>query len=317
MSTSTSMDNINDHKDSSYKVNTEQYWDTVSAVYSSKDLTHHMADFELGSVLACIKGTEIDSISCFGVADGNRDPIQILKYISDMGTKLPSELILDDISSKMIEETERNLISGGWADKIRSIKYIHSPLSQIASVGSEIDNKRIAYFIGVYNADYLKESLELYSKNRDVIGEKFTVSALYIKFDSGKPAILKSISVNFDIKNIDDQLTILNAMRNSPDFYAFSILTEKDFVSHYFDATVLNSLLRNIFDGYSVSTYKGIAASDRRYIVNVINSVQDSSQHTGHPNCIVTMLNNVLGNIKCEDHILSLTRLRDLYKNGS
>lgn len=303
------MSNTTSTKDQS--VNTEQFWDSVSKVYSSNDMTNHMADFELQTSLSYIKAMNVEGLSSFGVADGNRDPIQILKHLNDNDRQLPNELVVNDISSNMVKETANNLLLGGWTEKIKSINYIHCPISQIKSINSEIKNKSPLYCIGVYNVDYIKESLELYRQNKEIIGKNFTVNALYLTFDeNNNPVIIHGISLMFNIDHYNNALVGFNALKTDPSFYAFSVTTDNNFVSHYFNSEKLNLLLNNIFKGLKVITEKGADANAKRYIVNIISDNDINKK----PNYVVTMLNNVLGNIKSEDQIVSLQKLFDLFR---
>lgn len=291
-------------------VDTEKFWDGVSKIYSSSDMTHHMADFELNQVLIAVDNLAMKGLSCFGVADGNRDPIQILKFLSGKNKNLPDELLVNDISSNMLEETTNNLSLGDWHLKIPSIKCVHNPLSQIDSIDSKVIDRKMAYIIGVYNADYIRESLELYKGNREVIGDYFTVWPLYLNFTDVYPIIYKGIKLSFKIDDFENYLPIFEEMKKDQNFYAYSLMTDNNFVSHYFDSEKLNSLFSVIFKDYTVTTKKGVNPSDIRYIVNII---QQNNNNTN--DYVVTMLNNVLGNIKCDEHILSLQKLFNLYNN--
>lgn len=299
-----SLDNIK------LSVDTEGFWDGVSKIYSQSDMTHHLADFELSQVLSVIGELNLKGLSCFGVADGNRDPIQILQYLLENSKNLPTELIVNDISSNMLKETMSNLHSRGWHNKINSIEAVHNPLSKIETLKSTINNKKTTYFIGVYNADYLKESLKLYEDNNDVIGSKFTICPLYLDLSEGLPKINKGLKVSFNINKFEDYMIILDEMKKDSKFYAYSVVTDKNFVSHYFDSKNLKSLISVIFPNFSLTSIKGENPSDKRYIVNIIRSLNDNKNDYA-----ITMLNNVLGNIKSDEHILSLQRLYELHSS--
>lgn len=289
-------------------VDTEKFWDGVSKMYSSSDMTHHMADFELGQVLSVVDKMNLKGLSCFGVADGNRDPIQILDHCYKNNKELPSELFINDISSNMLKESISNLKIGGWLDKIKWVIPIHNSISKI-NFTSNIINKKSTYIIGVYNADYLRESLLLYKENKDVIGKHFTICPLYLDQSQESPSIYKGKDITFDIDNYENYTDILDVMKQDSNFYAYSVLTDKNFISHYFNAKALNSLISSIYKKHNISTQKGENQSDKRYIVNVIRS------NNGTNDYVVTMLNNVFGNIKFCEHVDSLQKLYDLHHN--
>jgi hypothetical protein len=296
-----------------FKQDTESFWDGVSKVYSASNMTHHMADFELSFILSKLKLLNVKGMACFGSADGNRDPIAMLKFLRENSLNLPHELTVNDISVNMVKEARKNLLEGGWHVHIENVNYVHKPLSCIDSIPSSITDKRMTYFIGVYNATYLKNSLILYRENKEIIGDRFMVSPLYYnqKECSGSElGITVGTCITFDIDKFEDVWDELDKMGKTPNFYAYSISTNKNFVSHYFDANCLGRLLNDIFTGYNVETVaENEQQNGARYIVNVITHKETSANN----DYVITMLNNVLGNIKHDEHVSSLTKLRNLF----
>lgn len=290
-------------------INTESFWDTVAHMYSDSTLTSHMADFEMDIVFKFLLHVQILlGVASFGVADGNRDPIQILNFIREQ-TKYDSknfEVILNDISGEMLNVAKKNMITNGHGEL--QAHYEHNPVSQLLIVPSIHPVKKTSFIFGVYNALYIIESLELYRQNKKVIGDKFRLSALYLEEDLSIKEEPLSV-LHFDI---DDYLSLSEAillLMTIPNFYAYSISTEKNFVSHFFSAESLKKILLNIFVGKKVAYICGDNDHDhdnRRYIVNII-------QNDGPTDYIVTMMNNVLGNIKFEEQQQSLKNLWRLF----
>jgi hypothetical protein len=296
-------------------IDTESFWDTVANMYSQSTLTSHMADFEMDIVFKFLSCVQILlGVASFGVADGNRDPIQILNFIREQN-KYDSEnfeVLLNDISGEMLRVAEQNMITNGHGEL--QAHYVHNPVSQLIDVPSFFPNKNTSFIFGVYNARYIVESLELYRQNKAVIGNKFSLSALYLKEDltmANKWEIVEESRsiLHFDI---DDHLLLSEAillLMTIPNFYAYSISTEKNFVSHFFAAESLKKILESIFPNKKVAYICGDNADghdNRRYIVNIL-------ENDGPTNYLVTMMNNVLGNIKFEEQQQSLKNLWRLF----
>lgn len=282
-------------------VDTESFWNGVAEIYSKSSMTHHMADFELGTVMEVLDTLEIKSMACFGAADGNREPLSLLNHLVETKKSLPKEILINDISANMISQCKINLAKGGWfMNKDIDIKFIHKPLISLTEKFN-LGPMKINYCIGVYNANYLQESLELYQLNKEVVGELFHVYPLY--FSDG---ILKAgDGIQFKIEKYLEKMPELTKMREPTGFYGYGIITDNNFISHYFDEKMLQIVMRSVFKNHNISVKVG-KDNFRRYIVYVIQSKLDGCD------CIVTMLNNVLGNIKYDQHIGSLEKLFSL-----
>lgn len=290
-------------------IDTESFWDNVARVYSQKDMTSHMADFEMDIVftfLLCVQN--LLGVASFGCADGNRDPIQILNFIRGQKKYNPEnfEVLLSDISGEMLNVAKQNMIANGHGE-LQS-HYVHNSVSQLINIPSFFPSKKTTFIFGVYNALYIIESLELYRQNKAVIGSKFRLSALYL--DDDLTIVEESESImQFDIDDYSLFSEAILLLMTIPNFYAYSITTDKNFVSHFFAAESLKQILSNIFIDKKITYICGenINGHDnRRYIVNII-------ENDGATDYIVTMMNNVLGNIKFEEQQQSLKNLWCLF----
>ena len=91
------------------EINTENFWDSVSQIYSGNSMTTHAADFEMFTLfkfLFSYRLQSIEGIASFGIADGNRDPIQIIKFILEnkMNNLENFEIIMNDISAALAND---------------------------------------------------------------------------------------------------------------------------------------------------------------------------------------------------------------------
>lgn len=278
---------------SSANRDTKGFWDGVSQVYSEKDLTKHDNDSELNFVLE--RTHDIVELVCLGAADGCRDPVAILEHMLKKGIVLPTKLVCNDISPKLLEVCEKRLV------EFPTIPYKQFFPVPLCDLKVDATNMNTRIIIGTYNANYIMQSLSLYNDNNEVIGTIFDLS--YLTFDDKTGEFKKSDQkLTFHIKNFEDYKDTIMSWRNVPNFYAYSVETDKDFVSHYFDLDCLTAVYKFVFDSVPVNS---VTEEGDRYIVADIGSQ--------NPQRIVTMLNNVLGNIQSFEQIDSLQKIKQLF----
>ena len=144
--------------------------------------------------------------------------------------------------------------------------------------------------LGVYNSDFIVNALSLYSKYKDSVGNIFTLYPLIVDETSGLVYKVDNMAITFDINDHEKYVVGVEKMKIIDGFIALSLITDKHFISHYFQLDTLSKFMKNIFtmEHVTVST----TSLGKRYIMVHIEKVVDD----GHWS-IVTMLNNVLGNI--------------------
>jgi hypothetical protein len=273
----------------------ETFWNGVSTIYSDNEMTTYESDFEMDFVFNTItenKDYNPDILICIGVADGSRDPYMILKKMKELGY-LPNKLIMNDISPEMINiAKERMKIfdikdTVCFSNPIESMKYDHLDISN-----------NILYVIGVYSSDFLKEGLELYMKNKEIIGNKFSLKPIYYSLSLNIYYYDKNC-IEFNIKDYNDicDKTDILKWQNNCEFVAYSITTDKNFTSHYFKSSMLYEIFKRKFNNHKIDMIIG-TGENKRYIVTKINSF-----NTNGIKIMVTSLNNVFGNI-ISDHQL-------------
>ena len=140
---------------------TEHFWDNVSSHYSNHSLTSHHADFEMSQVTKTVANSKLNGIASFGVANSSRDPFQVLKSLN----YTPNEIIVSDISKCMLDESRKTL------HEYPNVSYVHGGLQTLNKIDSIISKKNSIFMLGVYNVNYLKQSLDLYIDNKDTIPE--------------------------------------------------------------------------------------------------------------------------------------------------
>jgi len=268
---------------------TEKFWNGVSTIYSNNEMTTCESDFEMDFVFDTIienKDYKPDILMCIGVADGSRDPYMILKKMKEIGY-LPGKLIMNDISPEMINVAKERMKIFDINDTI----CFSNPIESIKFDYSDIKNDML-YVIGVYSSDFLKEGLELYLKNKEIIGEKFTIKPIYY-CSCINAYFYDDNTIEFDIKDYNDicDKTDILKWQDNCEFVAYSITTDKNFTSHYFKSSMLYEVLKRRFSNHKINMTVG-TGENKRYIITKINSFNTSGKKI-----MVTSLNNVFGNI--------------------
>lgn len=273
------------------------FWDSVANIYSNNSMTKHEGDHEMMYVFETIQKyfqNGISNMACFGAADGSRDPMCILEFLKENKKFLPKELIVNDISPEFIKICKEKF------DLYRDIncEYHAKPIHEV-----KLNNKyKSVYVNGLYNADYFMQSLSLYLENKEIIGTKFKVWPL--EFNGLELKRTLNVPIEFDINNYNAYASTFEKLRSNGKFLAFSLETDKNFISHYYDAKNVELMYKSVF-GEKFSSVKCIG---NRYIVLIIKS--NTSDHE----CLITTLNNVMGNVKYDQLLNSLENINWLIK---
>ncbi len=277
---------------------TLDFWNSVADIYSNNDMTKHEGDEEISCIYDMIQDlNEVKLIASFGVADGCRDPILFLKYLDSKKKSLP-KVICNDLSPELLKIC-RDRIDKEFVNV--DAQYFSAPIDKLSNkiVPTDSENLVPVYAVGVYNADYIKESLELYKQNKDVIGTMFSVSML--TFDGELHEAHHQIE--FDIESYAKVLDQILLLKSEPNFAAYSIRTNKNFISHYYTMASIEAICHHVFGDVANITTKCVGC---RYIVVKI------VKNTSEPNCLVTTINNVIGNIHNDYQIKSLQKIKTM-----
>lgn len=275
---------------------TLHFWNSVSEIYEESDLTNHDADSEMKYILKEITGLNITGLICLGVADGCRDPCQILKFLHQQKLPLPKENIYLDLAPKLIEKC-KNRIEKSFPNL--NALYISDSIHNLDFSLGHVNNH---IFIGCYNFNHIDTSFQLYLEQKNVIGTKFEIK--FIEYDG--IYLLESGNVlKFDINDYVNYVDIMKKIKNNiKNFIACSITTDTGFISHYYDIIGVTDLATNIFG----ENLKSVSECGDRYIlINACNLNENATC-----NYVTTCLNNVIGNISTYDQIDALQKINSL-----
>lgn len=280
------------------------FWNSVAHDYGKHTLTTSHHDDEISYILNKIVKSKvnIDTLASVGCADGSRDPNIILRFLVDHGLKLPLNLVINDISPVMISQCKKrinsfsipSIISKAEPIELIDRSWLDSNIWKPDSV-SEI-------FIGVYNIDFIKEALELYHQESDTVGKEYSLTLTILSSNSKLEFSDKQwrFNINDYMKVIPDIIASIEDRKKLGDLYGISIQTEKNFVSHYFYKDQLKYLLESRNANIKVTATELGA----RYLMFDIEFNKTKTVNT-----ILTMINNVLGNIAFDNQVTAIDNL--------
>lgn len=309
---------------------TLKFWDSVAKIYDQSELTTHDSNAEIDFIFKKLtEVTSVDRLVCLGVADGCRDPYLLLSFLTRHNKELPLTNIFNDYSPELLKKCKERL------DKqFPMLDPVYLPMSVL-----DIDHEKYCdiktknnIIIGCYNFDYLRESLQIYKQQKDVIGNNFKLN--YVFFD-GTDLLRKDETVSFCI---DDYMSVIDKITNHDNdsqFVGCCISTDTGFVTHYYCLRGIAKIIKHVFDNSLNIT---VTQCGNRYIVSHIVYYQDlcdpANSRFGKAesryysvegvtdnnilmpmqpsNSFTTCLNNVIGNIPTDQQLKALTKMKQL-----
>lgn len=272
------------------------FWDNVANGYGENNMTNCHADKEMEIIQKIVKDDfngVVPVIQCYGCADGTRDPMLILNMVKNHPT-----LFFNDISSSMLANAVNNPNIYQRCENIFTIcEAVELIDTNIISYNFSkfLNGKNTCYIFGVYNIDFFRNALVLYKQNKEIIGERFKVFGM---FYDGNEITTSDDFIPFDIDNLES-FTSERWFEHS-DFLGYTLVTDKNFISSYYLPSRLKDLLKNIFIDFNIEC----DIHDRHIVYTIKNSDK--------PTVLVTMINNVLGNISYNNQIQALRKIHDL-----
>jgi len=299
------------------------FWNRQALTYEIADMTNDNSH-EIVHVIGKTNPSVHSEIVTLGGAVGCRDPLAILRasFCGKKGTscfsgvKLP-RVFFNDLSPEMVRKAEESVLAGCRNCGVE-IEFCSGP---IADACLQVKNDRHrTLLLGVYSDAGLfaanpQNGYELcgfdeYMRNRKILGDRFWFDWLVLRDGSLQTDHYGlSVESNWSVEKLATARMQLESdyavASRSHDLVAIQVVSNHEdregfFLSHWFNTQGLLSLLKEVFPekefGIEYSTFpKGMLfAIDRR-----------GCNSEG----IVTILNNVLGNILPEEQIPTLTRV--------
>ncbi|TSC94569.1 MAG: hypothetical protein CEN87_410 [Parcubacteria group bacterium Licking1014_1] len=300
------------------------FWNRQARTYEAADMTNDNPH-EITCVIRKTDPGVHSEIITLGGAVGCRDPLTILKakFCSEKdgsccrGIKLP-RVFFNDIAPEMVRKAEENVLAGCKACGVE-IEFYLGPIAE-ACVQIKRDLSR-TLLLGVYSDEGFFNSnpqngyhlcgFDEYMKNCEVLGERFWFDWLVLRDGSlqtdrhglfVEPAWSVEKLTHARKQLADDYATVSQSCK----LVAVQVVSahrdrEGFFISHWFNAQGIFSLLREVFPDEEFKVEQSTFPKGMLFTIERRNSTSEG---------IVTIINNVLGNILPEEQISTLVQVR-------
>ncbi len=303
------------------------FWNRQARTYEATDMTNDNPH-EIACVIERTDPDVHSEIVTLGGAVGCRDPLAILKakYCSEengycrCGAKLP-RIFFNDIAPDMVQKAEENVLAGCKSCGIK-MEFYSGPIEDVC-VQIKKDRPR-TLLLGVYSDDgffnpdpqneYQFCGFDEYMENCEILGERFWFDWLVLR-----DGLLQTDHYGFFVEPIWPSEKLADTRRQlasdytivvrSKDLVALQVVSahrdlEGFFISHWFNARGIISLLRNVFP-------------EREFVIKEVTLFPKGmlfaiERRKSVPAGIVTILNNVLGNVLPQEQISTLNRIKDI-----
>ncbi len=294
-----------------------RFWDRQAPHYSEANMTNDN-DGELALVRQfCAEyathSSELRDIVTFGGADGCRDPRVVIDAFASTGLR-PAEIYFNDLSSEMVQQA-RNKYLNAYSDKGMSVLGL---AGNVADVIDYIAHSPRRVVIGGYHIEaflhasrsegYSMCGLEEYIRSADILGSQFTLEWCDVGPTGYEPT---GKIFHFDTRDTIDMTiveTVVSAfrghtvVRNCGALRVIARHTQESepFISHWYTDAGFRTLLST---GFGERTFGLPLRRCAKGIVVCIDPLMD------RPTGMVTMLNNVIGNMLPKDVVRNLTAI--------
>jgi len=260
-----------------------EFWNNAASIYGESNMTKCNADHEMRCIIDATDAKDIRTLTCFGVADGSRDPSFVLRHLSEENKEMP-KLFCNDFSPAMIDETKK--LIGKEFPEI-DVGYDVGSASKTDLTGwikdTGIDENNTIMFIGLYDLDFLRKAMELYKENKERIGEEITLTVVDSRFNDHE-----SVKIGYN--------DFTDIKLDTKHCYAVRFETETGFISHYFNREVVVDVAKRYLGTKNVRMIHN--PDFPRYCILVVEKIL----YPGNNYNLVTCINNVLGNIPSTEH---------------
>ncbi len=297
------------------------FWDAMSEIYENADMTVDNQK-EIDVVIKKYREIQCQDIITLGGAVGCRDPKVLLEDLisRDIKEKKLPVVFFNDLSNRQVLKAKEFVLKP-FTDKGLTINYLPG---EIKNICKNIPSKPRRLIIGVYNCHsffnahpsdgYPISGFDEYLKNNTILGYEFLFDwvklipdhrivscGLRAKIDASaeqktRDQIKNLIDISRSEKWIMDDVTALQIIGRhygNPGF----------FISHWYTQRGFLELLESVFspDQFIISTET--FAKGMVFVVDQIGV---------KPSGVVTVLNNVIGNVLPDDQFETLGVIKEI-----
>jgi len=281
----------------------EAFWDRQVSGYDQADMTlDNEGELDLVHALCgefCQLGYRAEDVVTLGGAVGSRDPKIVMDALRESG-QLPSHIYFNDLSELMTRQALKTSLEP-YLESGTKVSALSGPIHE---VGDQIPHMPRRVIIGVYRDEafvtanpaqgYQFSGFEEYRRNAERIGTHLVIEPVHIGGDgytSTNARVFASINDHADATDllfsrisgyintvVGDALRVTGLHKGYSGF----------FLSHWFSERGIRCLVAHCFDPERIS-----AMSVRRCAKGFVLCIDPVEPPRG----IVTVLNNVIGNI--------------------
>lgn len=290
----------------------QAFWDRQAPDYDAADMTlDNEGELKIVASISrdqLSKNGSIDDIVTLGGAVGSRDPKVVVDVIRESSSTL-SHIYFNDLSSHMTSRAVSTVLRS-YTDKTSGITALPGPIHE---VGESIPCRPRRVVIGVYRARALVEAyphlgyplsgIEEYIKNSSIIGTRLIVEPLDIRNGVyGTPSIRLQLTAD---SSANDKSAVSNEIIRQLEKERVDAIRvigthehkEGFFISHWFTEEGIINLVRRSFKRERRG-HLSIVPCAKGYVLCI--------DPTEKPQGMVTILNNVIGNILPDEQIKTL-----------
>lgn len=311
------------------------FWDRQSQTYDTADMTNDN-EGEMDAVLECLRTTSFREIVTLGGAVGCRDPKMILESIfCEKGAngnpcspkKVLPDIVFNDLSPSQVERAKTNILSRCNQSCGVRVEFFSGPIMETCK---RISGTARTLLLGIYDVEaffradeehgYPMAGFDEYLKNANILGDRFWFDWLTLNGDSvrimnsGMRLHISESSeskAEFRRKLYGEHSVIAQPYGDADEplrFLALQVVSVHDgksgyFVSHWYSTSTVIDLLTSVFP---LNAFEISQMSFPKGTLFCIKRRNVASQG------VVTMLNNVFGNIIPSEQIATLEAIRSI-----
>lgn len=304
----------------------QAFWDDQADCYEGADMTNDNTGEMEVALEKCREVQPIREIVVLGGAVGCRDPKMILDSLypsSHNNTSNLPKVFFNDLSRPLIKRA-KEMVLRPWADRGVQIEYLHG---EIRGVCQQVPRQPRRFILGVYDArsffsaspneGYPLCGFDEYLKNHAIIGEHLCMTWVALRDDCrlvpyGSKVCANSpeasaTDLNVVKSDLEATYRMIEPNKSLRDVVAIQVIGRRRekpgfFLSHWYTTEGITRLVRLVFPHKLFSI--DIVHSAKGIILTI-----DPHATTDHG--IVTMLNNVLGNVLPHHQYATLCSVRE------
>jgi len=299
--------------------NQSAFWDAQSDSYEKTEMTNDNQS-EMDVVISKCREVPMSDIVTLGGAIGCRDPKLILDDLIARDPHARPTVIFNDLSVRQVERA-RKIILAGFAELGFDLSYLPG---QIQEVCRTIESCPRRLMIGVYDcrsffkadpqSGYPLCGFDEYLKNHNILGEEFLMD--WVRLSASKHLV--SLGVRAKVRcgddpeivgSIKDALALLERKAfpygvggaSALQIIGQTVHREGFFISHWYTPFGMSQMIHEIFPREDFLVASNHFAKGTVFTIDPIGKT---------PTGIVTVLNNVIGNVLPDDQYETLKSIK-------